>query len=125
MVEATARFFDDLGQRGHDPRLEEITARLRFDVSDGDAPGPWLVVISGGDVVVTREEGDADLYVRGSHFVFDDVFSGKANPMAAILRGALTFEGNPAAIGPFQRLFPGPEHSSHPRAVASAAGRPA
>ena len=90
---------------------------------DAERAEYFLVAIGEGDVTVTREKGEADLSLRGNKALFDDVFRGRTTLMAALLRGAVTFEGSPAPLGPFQRLFPGPPHSSHPRAKSDTVGR--
>ena len=39
----------------------------------------------------------------------DRIAGGEVNAMAAILRGAITVEGDPALLLMFQRLLPGPQ----------------
>jgi putative sterol carrier protein len=46
--------------------------------------------------------------VRTDSGVFDGIASGEVNAFAAVLRGAVTLEGNPGALVLFQRVFPDP-----------------
>ena len=111
MTDSTAEFFDELGRRGHEPLLENATGTLRFDVADGKRIARWLVTIRKGDVTVSRENRGADSVVRVDRALFDKAVKGKANAMAALLRGAITIEGEPELLVLFQRLFPGPPRS--------------
>jgi len=43
--------------------------------------------------------------------LFDDIVSGRANAMAALLRGDVGVEGNTELLMRVQRTFPGPEGS--------------
>ena len=43
MTTATLEFFDDLGSRGHEPRLERVRATVRFDITDGERTDYRLV----------------------------------------------------------------------------------
>jgi predicted lipid carrier protein YhbT len=125
MADSMADFLDDLHERGHDQRLERTTARLRFEVLDDGKPRYWRVSIKKGNVTVTRDDGEADVSLRGDQALFDDIVRGKANMMASVIRGALTFEGDPLPLYAFQRLLPGPASSTHPRARAATIGRSA
>jgi SCP-2 sterol transfer family len=111
MTDPTAEFFDELGRRGHDPLLENATGTLRFDVADGKRIARWFVTIRKGDVTVSRENRGADSVVRVDRALFDRAVKGKANAMAALLRGAIRIEGEPELLVLFQRLFPGPPRS--------------
>jgi SCP-2 sterol transfer family len=111
MTDPTAEFFDELGRRGHDPLLENATGTLRFDVADGKRIARWFVTIRKGDVTVSRENRAADSVVRVDRALFDRAVKGKANAMAALLRGAIRIEGEPELLVLFQRLFPGPPRS--------------
>ncbi len=112
-TDATAEFFDELGERGHEPVLEKTTGTLRFDLTEGERTTRWLVVIDKGDIAVSHRNAKADCVVRTSKAAFDGIASGAANPFAALLRGAISIEGDQTLILPFQRLFRG-----RPRAEA-------
>ena len=80
---------------------------MRFDVRDGDRVDEWYLTIAKG-VVRVAPEGDApDCVVTGDVVTFDAVLNGKANAMAALLRGALDAQGKVVLLTALQRLFPG------------------
>jgi putative sterol carrier protein len=107
MADATTEFFQDLGVRGHEPQLEKATGTMRFDLSNGKRTR-WLVTIEKGDVTVSQKSSRADCVAYADREVFDGIVKGEVNAMAAVLRGAMHFEGDPELLVLFQRLFPGP-----------------
>lgn len=110
--DATLDFFRALGERGHEPLLAKATGTIRFDLEVGDGQERWLVAIDKGEVAVSNDGGEADLVVRAPRTLFDRLASGEANPMAALLRGAVELEGDPQLMLSFQRLFPGPQRAT-------------
>jgi putative sterol carrier protein len=118
MAGATEEFFNDLGQRGHEPLLEKATGTLRFDLARGKRTDRWHVAISKGDIAVSRRNSAADCVVRMDGAVFDDLAGGEENAMAALLRGLITVEGDDELVALFQGLFPGPPTSRDKRHVA-------
>ena len=80
---------------------------MRFELGDGRIER-WTVAIDRGDVTVSHANRKADCTVRAGMQVFEDIASGKVNAMAAVLRGAVSVEGDPELFARFQRLFPGP-----------------
>jgi SCP-2 sterol transfer family len=111
MADATTTFFSGLGARGHEPLLRKTTGTLRFDLEDGKRIERWLVAIKRGDVAVSHRNVRADCVVSTDRALFEEVATGKANAMAALLRGAVAVEGDVQLIVPFQRLFPGPRRT--------------
>ena len=57
-------FFEELGQREHEPLLEKVTGRVRFDLVDAGRPDRWLVSVDKGDTTVLHKGGPADCTVR-------------------------------------------------------------
>jgi putative sterol carrier protein len=108
MADATTEFFEGLGGRGHDPLLDNATGTLRFDISDGKRTESWLVSFDQGEVSASRSNAQADCVVRTNRALFDGLARGEENALASVIRGALTFEGNPELLVVVQRLFPGP-----------------
>jgi putative sterol carrier protein len=108
MPDATADFFEDLSKRGREPLLGKTKATVRFDIADGGRTDHWLVGIDDGALEVARADGEADCIVIADKAAFDRVAAGKTNAMAALLRGALSVEGDPRLIVRVQRLFPAP-----------------
>jgi putative sterol carrier protein len=107
-VSETTDLFESLGRRGHEPLLEQAQGTLRFELENGQ-PQRWLVELDKGDVVVSHANRKADATVRADAQLFDRIVRGEVNAMAAVLRGAVTVEGDPQLLMLFQRLFPGPQ----------------
>jgi putative sterol carrier protein len=119
MTDETAEFFDQLGQRGHEPLLEKVTGTLRFDLKEGKQTDHIYVAVTKGDIAVSDEDVTADCVVRADRALFDGVVNGETNPMAATLRGALTVEGDVQLLLRFERLFAGPANSGDLEGAAS------
>jgi putative sterol carrier protein len=109
--DATSEFFDELRRRGRDPLLGNATGSVRFDLARGAGTDHWLVALSAGDATVSRANAGADCVVQADQALFDLIARGDVNPMAALLRGELTAEGDLELLMRLQRLFPGPPES--------------
>ncbi len=110
--DATAEFFGDLAERGREPFLAKATGTLRFDLAAGESTEHWLVSVERGDVTVSREHAEADCVLSSDRTLFDGVVRGEVNPMAALLRGALTVTGRVELFILLQRLLPGPPRAA-------------
>ena len=108
MADATAVFFDELARRGHEPLLGDAVGSVRFELVRDSHIDTWRVSLDHGDVSVSRDEAGADCVVRGDRQLFDRIATGEVNAMVALLRGALTFEGDPELLVRLQRVFPPP-----------------
>lgn len=115
-TDASGAFFENLAQRGEEPLLRKVNGRMRFDIVDGAHTDSWLLVIDDGTLSVTRGQDAADCTVRGDRDVFDEVVAGRANAMAAVLRGALVCYGDIELLFAMQRIFPGPPRGWDPTA---------
>jgi putative sterol carrier protein len=122
MPDTTAQFFEQLGQRGHEPLLEHATGTIRFDVRNGTRTERWLVSIKKGDIAVSHGNGEADAVVTAEGALFLNLISGKQNAMAAILRGEVQAEGRVQLLAQFQRLFSGPRRSRRRQRTAADSG---
>jgi putative sterol carrier protein len=112
-TDVIAQFFDELAARKHEPRLEKTNGTLRFEVVNGSRTELFLLTVKKGDVAVSRRTGAADLVVRGERHLLERVFRGRANAMAAVLRGELMIIGfAPELLVLFQRLLPRPRDAS-------------
>jgi predicted lipid carrier protein YhbT len=112
----TANFFDELGQRGNEPLLRNVSGRIRFDVVDGAQTEPWLVTVDRGTLTVVREPGPADCTIRGERSLFEELVAGRKNAGAAVLRGALACYGDLELAFAVQRIFPDPPRGWDPTA---------
>ena len=108
MADATSRFFDRLGQGDHEPLLGRASGSLRIDLDDGGRVERWRVDMRRGAATVSHDPGPADCVIHTDAALFDDLARGRANAMAAALRGQLQLEGDPSMLVRFQRLFPAP-----------------
>jgi putative sterol carrier protein len=108
MVNPTERFFDELSRRRHEPRLERITAKVQFNITDRRNVAHWLVEIDEGDIHVSRQDGNGRCGVCADRALFDGIVTGHVNAIAAMLRGALWVDGDRETWVLMQRLFPGP-----------------
>jgi putative sterol carrier protein len=118
MADATALFFDELAQRGHEPLLGGAVGSVRFELVAGSHVDAWRVTLEDGDVSVSRDESAADCVVRADKVLFDGIATGQVNAMTAQLRGALTFEGDPELLVRLQRIFPPPPAGQVPASGA-------
>jgi SCP-2 sterol transfer family len=104
----TTRFFDGLAQRGHEPLLRKATGCTRFEVVDGRRVRRWRVSVAKGDLSVETGGGPADCVVRAERKLFERVVTGRANGVAAVLRGEIAVDGDWRLLVAVQRLFVGP-----------------
>jgi len=107
MSDTATAFFEDLARRGHEPLLAKGRGTVCVELTNGTESEPWLVTIDHGDLTVFQGTGNADCTLRGSRELFEQVFTGEVNAVAAVLRGAVAIEGNWELLVLFQRLFPG------------------
>ena len=101
-------FFEELGQREHEPLLGKVTGRVRFDLVDAGRPDRWLVSVDKGNTTVLHKGGPADCTVRADRALFERLCRGEENALAAVLRGALVCTGDVELLFAIQRIFPGP-----------------
>lgn len=113
--DAIGAFFGDLANRGYEPLLGSVSGTIRFDVLAGRRIDHWYLTVREGDVAVSHDEADADSVFRVDKALFDQMVTGRANVIAAILRGAVDVEGHDLGlVMAFQRLVPGPPGTSTP-----------
>ena len=103
----TARFFDELAARGHEPLLRKAAGTIRFDVVDGRRTRRFIVTVDDGDLSVATRNAEASCIVRADKAVFDKAVRGRLNVVAAVLRGDVYVEGDWRLLVRMQRLFPG------------------
>jgi putative sterol carrier protein len=107
MTSPTESYFAELDRQGRMPALARANGTIRFDLTGGPAQ-PWYVDIDRGDVTVSHADAEADCVVRMDRGLLDLLVEGRLNPMAALLRGDLTIEGDAQLLVLAQRMFPMP-----------------
>jgi putative sterol carrier protein len=105
---AASELFERLGAVEHLPLLERASGTMLFELTGGTRTERWRVTIDKGSLAVARGNGPADCVLRADQKLFVRIASGKVNAFAAVLRGAVTIEGDPRLLVLFQRLLPGP-----------------
>jgi putative sterol carrier protein len=123
MTASINEFFDDLGNRGHEPRLKRVSATVRFDITDGERTEHRLIRIDRGDIRVSVGDEPADCVISAGRAVCDDVVSGRTSALAALLRGAAAVDGDIEVMVLTQRLFTGSQTDSSGRGAATAGRR--
>jgi putative sterol carrier protein len=108
MTDPTAEFFSALAQRGHVPMLEKAKGTVRFELAEGKRIDRWLLAVDKGDLSVSRRNLGADCTIRMDKALFNRIVDGEVNATAAVLRGAITIDGDMELLVQLQKLFPGP-----------------
>jgi putative sterol carrier protein len=111
VADETDRWMEGIDGR-HEPLLEGIRGTIRIDLDEDGKRRRWFVSIDDGAVVVARRGGAPDCMIRASAKTFGALVRGERNAVAAVLRGAVTVEGDLELLVRFQRLFPGPPSTS-------------
>jgi len=96
------RFFDELGLRGTEPLLHNVTGTIEWDIKD---VGRWWVKMNLGAVQVSQSPQSADCVASCDAATFTGIIGGKENLMAAALRGVVHCSGNVGLGLSFQRLL--------------------
>jgi putative sterol carrier protein len=108
VTDAAGQLFERLGALEQFPVLRRGSGTMLFELTGGTRTERWRVTVDKGKVAVARGNGPADCILRADRKLFGRIASGKVNAFAAVLRGAVTVEGDPRLLVLFQRLFPGP-----------------
>jgi putative sterol carrier protein len=108
MSDPTGEFLGDLARKGHDPLVEKVEGTLRLELADGKRIERWFLKVDNGDIAVSRKGSAADSTLRADKSLFDEIAVGEVNATAAVLRGAVTVDGDWALMVMLQRLFPSP-----------------
>lgn len=114
-MDAITRFFEDLEQRGYEPRLAKSSGSLRFDLHEGPRTTHWLLQIDRGNIQVRQEDLDADTVVGTTPRLLGELFSGQENGISAMLRGDMTVLGDLRLLLQVERIFPGPAEARGPQ----------
>jgi putative sterol carrier protein len=121
--DAVTAFFEDLGSRGHDPLLRNVSAVVRFDLARGETTERWLLAIQKGNLSVSHRNVRADAVIRLSRDLFERVASGETTLLPAMLRGEVVLEGDYRLMIMIRRLLRTRLAARRPEAAAGYARR--
>jgi len=107
MAELDVGLLEALEERSREHPVPAVDGVVLFDVRDGDRVDEWYVTMKKGIVTVARKGGEPDCVLTGGRATFDAVLSGRANAVAALLRGAFNAQGKIILLSALQQLFPG------------------
>jgi putative sterol carrier protein len=107
MTQLDPYLLEALSERCCERPVAAVDGVVRFDVHEGDEVEYWYLTMAKGVLTVAREGGEPGCVVSGERTTFEAVLSGRANAMAALLRGALHVRGKVVLLTALQRLFPG------------------
>jgi putative sterol carrier protein len=111
MGQVTEAFLSGLPERGDETSARKMTGTMRIDLRDNGKVDYWHLTFDGGKVSAKKEakgRGSADCHLITDSELFDRMVGGRANAMAAVLRGTILVRGDLNKLVAFQRLFPGP-----------------
>jgi putative sterol carrier protein len=106
MAELDVSLLEALEERSREHPVPAVDGVVLFDVRCADSVDTWYVTMKKGIVTVARKGGEPDCVLTGGCATFDAVLSGRANAMAALLRGAFNAEGKIILLSALQQLFP-------------------
>lgn len=121
-------FFAELSRREHEVRLEDLSGTVQIEIqrdgpaapAEGEGAGTplehWLLRLDRGNIGIARDRQPADCVVRTGERLFGQLARGEENTLAALLRGAMTVEGDLYLMLSFERLLPSPPGTRDPRA---------
>lgn len=115
MADATVEFFDGLTRRGRDARVAKVDGTLGFDLVGDGYQKHWFVEVRRGYIAVSREPRQVECVLHSPLALFNKIIAGEDNAIAALLRGAVTADGDLRLLFQFQRLMPGPPGARDPR----------
>jgi putative sterol carrier protein len=108
VTDAAGALFERLGSVEDLPLPNRARGTILFELTGGTRTERWRLTVDKGEVDVARGNGPADCVLRADRRLFGRMASGNVNAFAAVLRGAVTIEGDPRLLVLFQRLLPGP-----------------
>jgi putative sterol carrier protein len=106
MIDATEEFFAGLADVDRTV-FRNATGTVRFELVDNDTIEYWLVVLDKGTVRAFRapEAIESETVVRANKALLDEIMRGVANTTTAMLRGALSVEGDLELLWLLQRVI--------------------
>jgi ubiquinone biosynthesis protein UbiJ len=104
---AIETFFAELARRKHEPRLRTATGTVKIELVWPERTERWFVTVDRGEITVSRRNRAADCRVRVDAPVFEKILTEEMHPLAALLRGQVTVDGDLELLLLLQRLLPG------------------
>ncbi len=102
---SVADIFNNMSQNFNAEKAGNLNATVVFDLS-GEGGGAWTVAVADGKSNVT--EGaipNPTATIRMSAADYQDMTTGKLNPMMAFMSGKIKVEGDLNTVMKFQTLF--------------------
>jgi alkyl sulfatase BDS1-like metallo-beta-lactamase superfamily hydrolase len=109
MTDVAEGYLTGLGERGFDPVLAKTSGALAVRLIDGPDVDEWMLTVDNGTLVAERGAGRADATLTVGRPLFERMVQGRANAMAAVLRGEARIDGDLELLMSIQRIFPGPD----------------
>jgi putative sterol carrier protein len=116
MADLTKSLLEALARQSRQQPIPKLSGLIRIEARDGESTDQWYLNIAKGVVTVAREGGEPDCVISGERAALEAVLGGKANAMAALLRGAIEVHGKPLLLLGLQRLFPSEDVDGAPSA---------
>ena len=123
MTDATDKLFERLGALEDLPVLKRANGTMLFELTGAKRSERWRIIVDKGAIAVARGNGEADCVFRADRKLFARIAAGEVNAFAAVLRGAVTIEGDPRLLVLFQRVLPGPPSRRKARRAAESGRR--
>jgi putative sterol carrier protein len=109
MTDVAEQFLSSLARSGFQPLLQKTTGSLAVRLLDGSEVDEWMLSVDEGEVSARHGAGNADATLTVERSLFAQMVKGRANAMAAVLRGEVTIVGDLDLLMAVQRMFPGPD----------------
>ncbi|MEV4755214.1 SCP2 sterol-binding domain-containing protein [Micromonospora sp. NPDC049559] len=107
MADPTNDFFSRLPRGDHPFLPDKYSGTLRVDLRVDHRTEHWYLTVLDNDVQVSRRSNQADAILQTDKALFDELVSGRRAVKAALLRGAITVEGDLRMLNAFRYLLPG------------------
>lgn len=102
---SVADIFSNMAQNFNAEKAGDLNASVVFDLS-GDGGGAWTVVVADGKANVSEGAAEGSTAtIRMAASDYEDMTSGKLNPMMAFMSGKIKVEGDLNTVMKFQTLF--------------------
>ncbi|MCA9874770.1 MAG: SCP2 sterol-binding domain-containing protein [Anaerolineales bacterium] len=102
---SVAEIFKSMPSNFNAEKAGDLNANVVFDLS-GEGGGAWTVGVANGKVDVNEgAAANPTATIRMSAQDYEDMTSGKLNPMMAFMSGKIKVEGDLNTVMKFQTLF--------------------